>query len=109
MFEQNDNFNQYAKAFDDPLIVSIDFDETFSTNQIAWLKVINVLKSSGFKVICCTSRYYSESPEELDILKNNDVKCYFTCGEPKEEYLLKKGVKVNIWIDDNPSAILYPV
>lgn len=92
--------------FDIKKVVSIDYDHTFSTDPITWLKVINILRKSNFNVICCTSRYPNESPEDFDILKKNDVKCYFTSREAKKDFLERQGINVDIWIDDEPYGIL---
>lgn len=106
MLDHNNEFEKYSKAFDEQLIVSIDFDDTFSTNPIVWLRVVLLLKNSGFNVVCCTSRYENEYPEDLDILINNGIDVYYTGRKAKDEFLQEKGIKVDIWIDDNPFAIL---
>lgn len=96
----------FSDAFEKTKIVSIDYDETFNLNPILFLKIIDLFKKSGFKVICCTFRSESERDEGFDILENNNVKCYFTNQVSKNEYLKSKGINVGIWIDDDPYSIV---
>lgn len=103
MFE---NIAENKKFEEERKTVSIDFDETFTTDPIAWLKVIDILKKSGFNVICCTARFPHEYPEDLEILERNGIEIYFASRNSKKEYLESKGVNVDIWIDDNPFSVL---
>ena len=90
----------------DAPVIAIDYDETISDNEPLWLRVILMLEKGGYHVVVCTWRTPQTYPEDLQFLVDNGFKVYYTSGQAKQEYMIKQGVKVAIWIDDNPFAIL---
>jgi hypothetical protein len=92
--------------FQDPKVIAIDFDETISDNEPLWLQVMLALEKGGYHVVVCTWRTPTTYPEDLKFLVDKGFKVYYTSGQAKELYMARQGIKVAIWIDDNPFAIL---
>lgn len=90
----------------EPKVVAFDFDETISDNELLWLQVMLALEKGGYHVVVCTWRTPTTYPEDLKFLVDKGFKVYYTSGQAKQTYMEKQGVKVAIWIDDNPFAIL---
>ena len=116
MFEEIQTAGAYhAKHFnpwgclevDEQKTIGIDFDETISDNPAVWTFVMKALEQAGYRVVVVTWRYPTSWPEELQFLVDKGYKIYYTSREAKDDYMKQKhGIKVHIWIDDNPFAIL---
>jgi hypothetical protein len=96
----------FSDCFEDKKVISIDYDETFSLDINVFLNVAKLFESAGFKVICCTCRNKKFKDEKLQFIEDSGIECYFTSGIAKREYLLKRGIIVSIWIDDDPKTII---
>ena len=92
--------------FQEPKVVAFDFDETISDNEPLWLQVMLALEKGGYHVVVCTWRSPETYPEDLQFLVDKGFKVYYTSGHAKQAYMAKQGIKVAIWVDDNPFAIL---
>lgn len=79
--------------------ICIDHDGTFSTNPEAWTRAMAVLQEAGFEVICISSRFPNVPLPPLPF------PVYYACGEHKWEFAFRKGINVDIWIDDCPFQI----
>lgn len=90
----------------EPKVVALDFDETISDNEPLWLQVMLALEKGGYHVIVCTWRKPDMYPEDLQFLVDKGFKVYYTSGEAKQVYMARQKIRVDIWIDDNPYAIL---
>lgn len=89
----------------EPKVVAFDYDETISDYESAWLTVMLLLEKQGYHCIVVTWRTPTTYPEDLQFLVDKGFKVYYTSGQAKQTYMEKQGVKVAIWIDDNPYAI----
>ena len=90
----------------EPKIVAFDFDETISDKPNTWLNVMLALERAGYHVIVVTWRGPTDWPEDLAFLVDRGFKVYYTSRQAKQPYMISKGIKVDIWVDDNPYAIL---
>lgn len=90
----------------EPKVVALDYDETISDSESTWLAVMLLLEKQGYHVIVCTWRTPTTYPEDLKFLVDKGFKVYYTSGQAKQTYMAKQGIKVDIWVDDNPFAIL---
>lgn len=90
----------------DPKVVAFDFDETISDNEIAWYRVMELLERNGYHCIIVTWRKPTDYPEDLKMFVDKGFKVYYTSRQAKQEYMAAQGIKVSIWVDDNPFAIL---
>ncbi|MCB0448439.1 MAG: hypothetical protein KDD03_13210 [Gelidibacter sp.] len=88
------------------MIISLDFDNTFTADREFWLEFIELARKYQHTVVCVTSRLDKLSNrEELNFSLPSYVEKFF-CGDiPKEAYMRALNRKVDIWIDDTPEAI----
>ena len=83
--------------------VSPDYDDTYSLDPKSWDKIIDILHKANHKVYCITKRY-----EHLadDIKEALDIPIIFVPkGKSKGLEAYKRGIKIDIWIDDKPLSI----
>lgn len=88
-------------------VIGVDFDETISDDPAGWLQVLLLLERNGYHVVIVTWRKPTEWPTDLDFLVDKGFKVYYTSRQAKKQYMEQQGIKVSIWIDDNPFAILH--
>ena len=101
-------FNQLKQAIRIiRMTIAIDYDDTYTKAPYMWDKIIRVMKNHGCKVICVTARHDSMMEDVYNHLKGTIHKCriYNTDHEFKRPFLQKKGIRVDIWIDDMPELI----
>lgn len=88
------------------MIIAIDYDGTYTTDHETWNKVIHLLINLGHTVICVTGREDIKSMSEPVMLSvGRIIPVVFAGKEWKREAALKKGYKVDVWIDDTPEMI----
>lgn len=91
----------------DPLTIAIDYDDTFTADTNAWTSVIKMLQSYGHFVICVSARLDSfNQRQELESALPAGVKVFLSYCTQKKEFVEKLGMRVDIWIDDCPEAIV---
>lgn len=91
----------------EPKVIGVDFDETISDNPEGWLRVLQLFEKIGYHVVIVTWRKPTEWPTDLDFLVDRGFKVYYTSRQAKKQYMEQQGIKVSIWCDDNPFAILH--
>lgn len=88
------------------LLIAIDFDETLTRDSALWKDFIQSCKRLGHTVICITSRRDTEDNNETitNWMHSHgiDIPYYFTGLASKLDHAKKIGLKVDIWIDDDP-------
>lgn len=90
------------------MIVSIDYDDTFTADPKAWSDVIKCLQACSHTVICVTGRY--GTPEDIDQLTRAlpGIQVVFARDEAKNDAAKIAGYEVDVWIDDLPSRVMSP-
>lgn len=88
-------------------IVAVDYDDTISHHDSAWLKILKAFELTGYRVIIVTYRKPDCCPEDLDFLVKAGYKVYFTGQVSKRQFMLARGIKVDIWVDDTPESIIF--
>ena len=83
------------------MIISIDYDDTFTKDKQLWEWFIKKAQSRGHEVICITKRYESMSE---DIKSEMKIKTFFAL-KSKLETATNNGFKIDVWIDDKPQSI----
>jgi hypothetical protein len=88
------------------LIIAIDYDATYTLSPDLWDHIIGLFQESGHTVICVTGRSNDGimSQPVLDSI-GKLVPVIFAGPEWKRDAALKRGYKVNVWIDDMPEMI----
>jgi hypothetical protein len=88
------------------MIISIDYDDTFTRDKILWTEFIKSSIMRGHTVVCVTARCETYDSREVIEDLGHLVEIYFTCGKPKQKFMFNKGICVHVWIDDCPEAIV---
>lgn len=88
------------------MLIGIDFDETLTADPVMFRTLIAVVESFGHGVVCVTARRdTSENIEWVrDWMREHNISLYthFTNLGSKVDHMARIGVKVDIWIDDDP-------
>lgn len=93
--------------------IGLDYDETYTRDPATWDKVIETFQLAGHRVYIVTWRfrndpiYGDESPIVVHDLSEKVDGMYFTGRQAKQKFMYSKGIHIDVWMDDNPSAILY--
>jgi hypothetical protein len=88
------------------LTIAIDFDDTLTADSQLWIKFIESAKALGHRCICVTARRDTEDNNETIndwmTMHGISLRVYYTGLRSKVEHMALIGVKVDIWIDDDP-------
>ncbi len=94
------------------LRIALDFDQTITADPELFSQFTALARARGHKVICVTLR----GRHEEDLAEVEDLLCaygmypmnvYMTCLGSKTAHMEALGVPVDIWIDDNPKALVH--
>jgi hypothetical protein len=93
--------------------IALDYDNTFTADPKAWTEFIHLMQREGHVVYCVTMRYPPEHPkfggETRDVQRalGHLVDGLFCTGrQAKEKFMLERGIKIDVWVDDTPGWIL---
>lgn len=87
--------------------ISLDYDETYTRDPIAWDEFIFLMKSRGHTVYCVTLRS-SDLHESLEVMSDLNGKVdgiFFTNRTAKRSFMANQGLWIDVWIDDMPIFI----
>lgn len=91
--------------------IAMDFDETFTADPGLWSTFIRHAKSRGHHFFCVTARRETEQNIELINAAFDEWECQmpivFANLSSKVTTMEKRGIKVDIWIDDAPFALVH--
>ena len=86
------------------LVISIDYDDTYTAEPMLWAQFIGLARAAGATVICVTGR-----KEPPDFTRNPplpaSVPIICAGNQWKRSAAEKAGYAVNIWIDDMPEMV----
>ncbi len=85
------------------MIIALDYDDTYDRDPLFWDQVIAVAARRGHTVIVVTMRHEHERPV---IPAWPDMPIFCTGREPKVCHMRGSGIEVDIWIDDDPAALV---
>lgn len=85
--------------------IGLDWDGTVTSDPESFLAFVKLFRSAGHKVYITTMRYPSENADMTQEWLDSVDGVIFTSREAKINATLDAGVKINVWIDDNPRAI----
>lgn len=90
------------------MIIALDFDETYTLDPITWDQVIALFKAMGHVVYVVTFRIdnSAEAPEVRKALEGKVNDIFFTGRKFKREFMEKKEIYIDVWIDDQPELIV---
>ena len=83
----------------------LDWDGTADSDPELFKLLCAVLRSSGHKVYIVTMRYPSEFEAVIEDMCKWVDGVVTTCRQAKMIACAKAGIKIDVWIDDNPRAV----
>lgn len=89
--------------------IGLDYDDTFTRDPIGWTAVVKLLVSRGHLVYIVTWRNDEEAKEvfaEMQYWQADIEGIYATDRKAKEPFMFAKGIRIDVWIDDNPRAVI---
>jgi acid phosphatase class B len=89
--------------------ISIDFDDTYTRDPYLWDEFVSNAVRRGHVVYCVTARTPEESAEVYATIAKiiGIERCVFTSSRSKRKTVAARGIRIDIWIDDNPDAIVF--
>ena len=86
------------------MVLSLDYDDTYTEDPEFWLDFISRCKLRGHKIYCVTMRD-DTTAQLIDPRLHQSVTIFATCGQAKKAYCEARGIRIDIWIDDHPEWI----
>lgn len=92
------------------MIVSIDFDDTWTKDPEAWRAFARTMHGRGHVVIVTTNRYDLPivAREVFETVATSSVRdVIFAGAKPKRAAARERGYEVDVWIDDRPEMVIW--
>lgn len=95
------------------LNIALDFDDTFTADPELWRKFVLSAEEAGHTVWMVTAR--RDTADNRDIISKalgnleDYVQVIFANLKSKMDHCDSIGLKINIWIDDSPHAVVFGV
>lgn len=87
--------------------IALDYDKTFTLDMEFWLMFIQLAKSRKHNVIVVTGRNESENADLNRTIAGKVDMIIYTGYKAKKRYCEDHNIKIDVWIDDHPEAIVY--
>jgi hypothetical protein len=89
--------------------IAIDYDKTISRDPLLFMQLIELCVMGGHTVYIVSGRKEDYQPEDMEWLRNSHLvsDVLITNWESKAAYCAANGYMIDVWIDDNPEAIIY--
>lgn len=87
--------------------IGLDYDDTYTRDPDAWDAFIFFFRNRGHKVYVVTWRSSEEAIEVRDKLNNRTDGIFATNRKAKQSFMFAEGIRIDVWIDDNPFTILH--
>lgn len=88
------------------MIIGLDYDDTFTRDKVGWLKFIYMMRQRNHKVYIVTWRDEAESVKLYEELGDVVDGIYPTNKLAKQPYMKAQNILIDVWIDDNPRAVI---
>jgi len=88
------------------LLISLDYDDTFTANPIFWKKFIDLAIEEGHRIVIATMRHEHEGRNLEILLADHVEKIIYTGRKAKKPFLKKLGIEPDIWVDDMPEFLV---
>lgn len=90
------------------MIISLDYDDTYTRDPEAWDVFIKLFRSRGHKVYIVSWRCNGYEAEPVKVALDAKVDAmYFTGRKAKQKFMFDQGMRIDVWIDDMPMAIMF--
>ena len=90
------------------MTIAIDYDDTYTVDPDFWNDVIMLAQRRGHEVVVVTARPDTEEMrcEMRGVFDMWEVVVYCSGDEPKADYARRKGLAVDVWVDDSPGWVV---
>ena len=91
------------------MILSIDFDETYTRDPDLWDRFLADAVRNGHRVFCVSARHERQMGQVRDTIGRliGPDACFGTGGAPKRRFMAEMvDTYVDVWIDDAPESII---
>lgn len=101
---------KFTRQDDSRLVISVDYDRTFSAAPGLWRSFIADATARGHKVACVSRR--EDTPENREQLRaafaDLDLADLILCGTETQKRAAARaaGLEVDVWVDDYPEGIV---
>lgn len=90
---------------------ALDFDDTLTACPDLWRIFLNTCEVQGHKVYLVTARRDTDENREIirEFFEDHDLPrlpLVFACLGSKIHACESRGIKIDIWIDDNPTVLV---
>ena len=88
--------------------IGLDYDNTYTRDPKLWDAFIRESRLRGHKVYIVTMRYDNDV-EDFEVKTALDGKTdglFFTCRMGKRTFMYDCGIRIDVWIDDQPDFII---
>lgn len=87
------------------MIIALDYDETYDMDFDLWEAFATLAADRGHQVLCVTARHVPPGTyHKFERVPSFPVYC--TAGQPKRDFMLGLGIRIDVWIDDRPESIV---
>lgn len=83
---------------------ALDYDGTYTADPELWDTFVKLARERGHKFLCVTQRRNTE--ENREAVKVPGVQVLFTELASKTWFIEQRGLTVDVWIDDDPKALV---
>ena len=90
------------------MLIAIDFDDTLTLDPVFWRQFILLCRSNDHRIVIVTARVKTLESQMViqnwceENLNSVSIGVWFTSHGSKTDYMMDRGIKVDVWIDDNP-------
>lgn len=85
--------------------IALDYDDTYTKDPELWLAFVRNARHRGHKVYVVTWRSEDQA-KDIDERLQELAPVYATQLRAKRAFMESKQIYIEIWIDDNPEAII---
>jgi len=86
--------------------LALDFDDTYTRDPEMWNEFIDLMHRNGHNVYCVTMRTQAEGRTVKEVLGKRVDGIFFTARKAKRPYMFALGIRIDVWVDDEPGWIL---
>lgn len=90
--------------------IAIDFDNTLTADATLWVGFVELARKNGHRCYCVTARRDTDENRETvsEWLADNLIALpvFYTSLAPKTGHMESLGIKIDIWIDDDPRTLV---
>lgn len=94
------------------MILSIDYDDTYTRDPVMWNLFLEIALERGHKVYCVSARHGGaamDDPKQTVGRVIGAENCFGTNGDAKQHFMFREhGIWIDVWIDDLPMAVTTP-